>query len=197
MGAKIIVLEGSNGSGKTTQSLMLKKFLERNGFKVKLLKSLQRKNIGEFVREMMIKKEGVYSNETVCIAMASDLMEEIDKEVKGNMEEYDFIVFDRYYYSTFVYQGLRGVRKDWIKELYRYALKPDIVFVLNIGFNDFIERVKKKENVYEKDIEFQKKVIKEYSRIKEILPNEDFVMVDGRKGKDEINKEIVEKIMRL
>ena len=197
MGAKIIVLEGSNGSGKTTQSLMLKKFLERNGFKVKLLKSLQRKNIGEFVREMMIKKEGVYSNETVCIAMASDLMEEIDKEVKGNMEEYDFIVFDRYYYSTFVYQGLRGVRKDWIKELYRYALKPDIVFVLNIGFNDFVKRVQEKENVYEKDIEFQKKVIKEYSRIKEILPNEDFVMVDGRKGKDEINKEIVEKIMRL
>ena len=197
MGAKIIILEGSNGSGKTTQSLMLKEFLERNGFKVKMLKSLQRKNIGKFVREEMIKEEGVYGNESVCIAMASDLMEEIDREVKKRIEDYDFIVFDRYYYSTFVYQGLKGVRRDWIKELYRYALKPDIVFVLNIDFEDFIERVKEKENVYEKDVEFQKKVIKEYLRIKEILPEEDFVMVDGKKGKEEINKEIVNFVMRL
>ncbi|MCK4550795.1 MAG: dTMP kinase, partial [Candidatus Aenigmarchaeota archaeon] len=191
--AKYIVLEGMDGSGKTTQAEILVKFLKENGFKVLLVTEPSKNPIGKLISEKLLK--GGFSSEVISLAFAADRMLHFEETIKPALREYDFIISDRNFYSSLVYQPLYGSRYDWIKELNRYAVKPDLAFIIDVPIDVFMERRGETEVIFEKE-DFQKKVRQGYLDLPNKL-NDDFVIIDGARAVDEIHLDIRSVVLRL
>ncbi|MCK5474253.1 MAG: dTMP kinase [Candidatus Aenigmarchaeota archaeon] len=191
--AKYIVLEGMDGSGKTTQTEILVKFLKENGFKVLLVTEPSKNPIGKLISEKLLK--GGFSSEVISLCFAADRMLHFEETIKPALREFDFIISDRNFYSSLVYQPLYGSRYDWIKELNRYAVKPDLAFIIDIPIDVFMNRRGETDIIFEKE-DFQKKVRKGYLDLQNKL-NDDFVIIDGARPIDEIHLDIRSVVLRL
>lgn len=193
MPAKLIVFEGTNRSGKTAQAKILYDFLRQQKFRVLYTKEPQRIAIGAVAKEMIRKKN--FSAEAIALAFAADTMHHIDGVIKPEFEKNDFIILDRYYHSSYAYHPLLGCKLEWIRELHRYVIKPDITFILDIPIAEFRNRAQEKEDVFE-NVAFQEKLRAAYLELPKMLV-EDFVILDGTKGVEEIHSQIRKKVMFL
>jgi len=191
--AKYIVIEGMDGSGKTTQAKMLTDFLRKNGFDVLQVTEPSKNPIGKLILEKLLR--GGFSSEVISLAFAADRMLHFEEVLKPALRECDFIVSDRSFYSSLVYQPLFGSRYDWVREINRYAITPDITFILDIPVEVFMQRRGETDVVFEKE-DFQKKVRQGYLDLPEKL-NADFVVIDGARSVDEIHTDIRSAVMRL
>lgn len=193
MASKYIAIEGMDGSGKTTQAKMLAEFLKKQGFKVLSVTEPSKTALGKMISEKLIKEK--YSPEAVALAFSCDRMIHFDETIRPAREKYDYIITDRSYISSLAYQPLQGLRFEWVKELNRFVVKPDLIFLLDIPVEVFLERRGKTDVIFEKK-EFQKKLRHSYLELPEKL-NEDFIVVDGIKGINEIHEKIRSDVMRL
>ncbi len=193
MPAKLIVFEGMNRSGKTTQAKILYEFLKIQKFRVLYTKEPQRTAIGAVAKQMIKKKN--FSAEANALAFAADTMHHIDEVLKPAFEKNDFIILDRYFHSSYAYHPLLGCKLEWIKELHRYVLKPDITFILDIPIAEFRNRAQDKDDVFE-NVAFQEKLRAAYLELPKILA-EDIAVLDGTKSIEEIHSQIRKKVMFL
>ncbi len=191
-----IVLEGIDGSGKTTQANALREYFTSKERKVFVFHEPTYTKAGLIIKEMINKNSrDKYSPETISLAFALDRMmykdEVLEKIIKSN--RYDLIIGDRSFYSSIVYQSLQGVDVEWLKLLNNYVIKPDIVFVLEISIEEQMKRRGESNIIYEKR-EFQEKLIEEYKKLKEYFPNDEIHYINGEKAIDDITKEIAHTI---
>ncbi|MCK5333405.1 MAG: dTMP kinase [Candidatus Aenigmarchaeota archaeon] len=193
MASKYIAIEGMDGSGKTTQAKMLTEFLKKQGFSVLSVTEPSKSALGKMISEKLIKKK--YSPEAVALAFSCDRMIHFDEIIRPASEKYDYIITDRSYISSMAYQPLQGLRFEWVRELNRYVMKPDLIFLLDIPAVVFMQRRGKTKVIFENH-EFQKKLRQAYLALPKRL-NEDFIVVDGIKGIDEIHEKIRSDVMRL
>lgn len=193
MPAKLIVFEGMNRSGKTTQAKKLLEFLKEQKFRVLYTKEPQATAIGAVAKSMICDEK--FSSETIAIAFAADTRHHIDSVLKPSLGDYDFIILDRYYHSSYAYHPLMGCGVAWIKELHRHVLKPDITFILDIPITAFRERAPDKDDVFE-NVAFQERLKAAYLELPKML-SEDFVILDCTKSIDEVHSEIRKKVMFL
>ncbi|NOR85602.1 dTMP kinase [archaeon] len=191
--ANYVVLEGMDGSGKSTQAKLLVDFLKENGFKVLHVTEPSKNPIGMFLSETILK--GGFSSEATSLCFAADRIVHFEDVIKPAMREYDFIISDRSFYSSLVYQPLFGTRFDWVKEINRYAVKPDLTFLIDIPVEVFLERRGETDVIFEKE-DFQKKVRQGYLGLVDKFKC-DFVIIDGVKPVDVIHKEIRSKVVQL
>ncbi len=193
--AKYVVLEGMDGSGKTTQAKMLAAFLKSQGFKVFSFSEPTTNVIGKLVKNVLVRKRG-YSPETIALSFAADRMLFKDEVLKKALMENDFVIGDRSYHSSLVYQPLMDLDYHWVKELNRFVIRPDITFILDIDIEEYMRRKGNTEVIFENQ-EFQKKVRKRYLELPKMLPNEDFVIIDGNRKPEEVHEEIKKKVLQL
>ncbi len=193
MPAKYIAIEGMDGSGKTTQAKMLADFLKKQGFKVLSVTEPSKSALGKMISGKLIREK--YSPEAVALAFSCDRMIHFDETVRPALEKYDYIITDRSYISSLAYQPLQGVRFEWVRELNRYVMKPDLIFLLDIPAVVFMQRRGKTKVIFENH-EFQKKLRQAYLALPKRL-NEDFIVVDGTKGIDELHEEIRALVVKL
>lgn len=194
MVAKLIVFEGANRAGKTTQAKLLFDFFKSQKFKVLYTKEPQEKGIGAIAKQLVRTKE--ISPETVALAFSADTMQHIDEVIKPALKEYDYIIADRYYYSSYAYHPLIGCKKDWIYELHRFVLRPTITFILDIPISEFKNRIQKEGADPFENVEFQQKLRASYLEIPKIL-DEDITIIAGARSIQEIHSEIRKKVMYL
>ncbi|VVB61683.1 putative thymidylate kinase [uncultured archaeon] len=194
MVAKLIVFEGVNRAGKTTQAKLLFDFFAAQKFNVLYVKEPQNKKIGAIAKQMIRKKN--FSPETVALAFAADTMQHIDETIKPALEKYDYIIADRYYHSAYAYHPLMGCKPEWIHELHRYVLKPDITFILDIQLSEYKKRTQKGEKDPFENDEFQQKLRVAYIGLSKIL-NEEIAIIAGGRSIKEIHSEIRKKVMYL
>lgn len=133
MAGKLIVLEGMDGSGTTTQSQFLTKELMARGFKVLESAEPTRSAIGQEIRRLLslpIEKE---QNLLIALALcfAADRMQHIHETIAPGLLTHDFVILDRYILSSLVYQGLH-LPTSFVKEINAYALKPDLTLILDL-----------------------------------------------------------------
>ena len=191
--ANYVVLEGMDGSGKTTQAKLLVDFLKENGFKVLHVTEPSKNPIGVFLSDTILK--GGFSADAIAISFAADRMVHFEKVIKPAMREYDFIISDRNFYSSLVYQPLFGSRFEWVKDINRYAVTPDLTFLIDIPVDVFLERRGETDVIFEKE-DFQKKVRQGYLDLPEKLKC-DFVIIDGVNAIDKIHQKIRSRVMQL
>jgi dTMP kinase len=136
---KLIVIEGTDGVGRTTQINLLKPWLEQQGRAV-LETGVSRSSLaGKGIKQA---KEGhTLGRITLSLFYATDFADRLENEIVPALRAGFVVLTDRYIYSLMARAMVRGIDPDWVRSVYSFALKPDAVFYLRIGVDDLIPRV--------------------------------------------------------
>jgi dTMP kinase len=135
---KLIVIEGADGSGRSTQIALLRDWLERLGYPTAEI-GLKRSNlVGRELEE--VKQGNILSPLTFSLFYATDFADQLENIIIPALRA-DFIVLaDRYIYTLMARDIVRGVDPEWVKEMYSIALVPDAVFYLKVSPQELAER---------------------------------------------------------
>jgi dTMP kinase len=194
MGKKgiFIVIEGLDGSGKTTQAKLLAEKLEQK-HKVLLTAEPSCGKTGLFIREDCLYEEKRLPTEAEALLFAADRIEHMYSEVKPALDDGGLVICDRYIYSSLAYQGSAGLSLEWIKTINARSLQPDFSLFIDVPPERVIERLRRKKSVME-TLETQQKVREVYLKYVE---KGELVRIDGDKPKDVVAAELYSKVLEL
>lgn len=195
----LIVFEGLDGSGTTTQSGLLAEYLEERGHTVLEVEEPGGTLLGRKVRDLLLEDHGIdiepLSELFLYEVSRSQLVRE---KIIPELERGRVVISDRFAVSSVAYQGYgRGIPIDVVKELNDVALngvEPDLTFFLDI---DLAERAKrssgqKPDRIEKEAREFYDRVRQGY--LKEIRSMESAVSIDGSLSKEEISDLVVSEL---
>lgn len=136
---KLIIVEGIDGSGKSTQLLLLHKWLESKGHKVFFTEW----NSSELVKETTKrgKKNKSLTPTTFSLLHATDFASRLYHEILPPLKAGMIVLADRYMYTAFARDVTRGVSPEWIRKLYSFAITPDMAFYFRVPIEVAISRV--------------------------------------------------------
>ena len=158
-----IVLEGGDGSGKTTQARSLQSVLRHEGYKAHSTAEPSRSTVGRLIRRRILHGKKT-SPEVEALLFAADRFLHLESEILPALADGKIVVCDRYMYASFAYQGAQGVNADWLREINRFAVKPDLALYLDVPAETGMSRIRRKKSVLEK-LELQRRVRDEYLRL--------------------------------
>ncbi len=139
LSGKLIVVEGTDGVGRSTQINLLKPWLEQQGRAVLDTGITRSALAGKGIKQA---KEGhTLGRVTLSLFYATDFADRLENEIIPALRAGFVVLTDRYIYSLMARAMVRGVDVAWIRNAYSFALKPDAVFYLRIGVDDLIPRV--------------------------------------------------------
>ena len=200
---KLIVLEGLDGSGKTTQSQRLVESLEGLDYKAKYTKEPTEGPIGTLIKQILWGdvKLSPRAMQYLYVADRADHSELIEDYLKKGV----YVIADRYFWSSVAYGSYDMDKIDdyfltaqSILSYYHRFLVPDVTFYLDIDPEKSFERVKetKKRKEMYKDPKKMKKIKKGYDFLLEKFP-EEFTIIDANKSVEEVNSQLIKKIKEL
>jgi len=136
---RLIVLEGTDGVGRSTQITLLKQWLESSGIAV-FDTGLTRSNLaGRHLREA---REGhTMGRMTQALFYATDFADRLQNEIVPALRAGYVVLTDRYVYSLIARAAVRGLDPDWLRRIYGFGVKPSAVYYLKITIRDLIPRV--------------------------------------------------------
>ena len=133
--SRLIVLEGLDGAGTTTQARRLVEHLAAAGQRAHLTREPSDGPIGKLLREMLVGKHAIPDTKlgqgTFGLLFAADRMDHLQREVEPQLAAGAIVVSDRWYHSSLAYQGT-GADRDWIAQLNARARRPDITIFLKV-----------------------------------------------------------------
>ena len=136
---KIIVIEGTDGVGRSTQIALLKPWLEQQGRAVVDTGITRSELAGKGIKQA--KQGHTLGRITLTLFYATDFADRLEREIIPALRAGFVVLTDRYIYSLMARALVRDLGPDWVRNLYSFALKPDAVFYLRIGVEDLIPRV--------------------------------------------------------
>lgn len=139
LSGKLIVIEGTDGVGRSTQIELLKPWLEQQGRAVVDTGLTRSALAGKGIKQA---KEGhTLGPLTLSLFYTTDFADRLEHEIVPALRAGFVVLTDRYIYSLVARSMLRGIDAGWLRNAYSFALKPDAVFYLRIGVDDLIPRV--------------------------------------------------------
>lgn len=190
-----ITFEGADGCGKTTQLMLLAKYLKSKGRDVIVTREPGARGLGEKIREILLNYDGEVSSQAEAFLFLADRAQHIDVIVNPAVESGKIVLCDRHTDSTIAYQGYgRGLDIDRIKMLNNLATgdrRPDLTFVFDIDVETSMKRVgNEKDRMESAGVEFFNRVRNGYHKISELEP-ERVKVLDASKSIEDIHKEVV------
>ena len=152
-----IVFEGIDGSGKSTHIKALAEELRSQGYGVLQTSEPSRDRIGNFIRRYAERNDSRLTSETEALLFAADRFEHVKTVIEPALRRGRIVISDRYLYSSLAYQGAGGLEVDWIREMNRFAPKPDLGILLDILPEFSLQRVNRRKTVFE-DSDYLRKV---------------------------------------
>ncbi|MBI2988184.1 MAG: dTMP kinase [Deltaproteobacteria bacterium] len=193
---KLIVLEGADGVGRTTHTGLLKLWLENTGHAVLDTEMTRSALAGKGIRKA---KEGhTMGSITASLFYATDFADRLENEIIPALRAGFIVLSDRYIYSMMARAIVRGADPQWIRAVYRFALKPDAVFYLHVKIDDLVTRVLQTrgfnywesgmdlhlgEDMYDSFEEYQKRLLTEFDKMVE---NYGFAAIDASRSIEEV-----------
>ena len=194
-------MEGPDGSGKTTQIDLLKKYLEHRGYDIVIAREPGGTTIGEAIREIILNpdyKEMGHMTELLLYASARAQL--VNQVIKPALAEGKAVICDRFVESSAVYQGIgRGLGVDTVYEVNNFALgdvKPKLTIFMDLDAEDGIKRKKKQaelDRMEQEDLSFHKRVVEGYRQLAKLYP-ERIVPINATLPIDEIHSMIVQEV---
>ena len=139
MPGRLIVVEGLDGSGKSTQMERLKAELEAQGLKVVTTSWNSSDVVSGAVKKA--KKEQTLTPQTFALMNASDLADRLDKVILPALREGTLVLADRWFFTALARDRVRGMDAQWLKKLYSFAPRPDLVLYYRLPVKTAIGRV--------------------------------------------------------
>jgi len=193
-----VVMEGIDGAGKSTQAKLLAKWFEKKGYEVVLTKEPTDTAFGKLIRRLVLTggKEGIIdgariSHEAEALLFAADRAEHVHKLIKPSLESGKVVISDRYFYSSLAYQWARGLDLKWLIDLNRFAVRPDLVVLLDLPVKESMKRINGRgiKTEFDKIVELQKKVRENYLKLAEMFP--EIKIVNAQNSIEDIHRDIV------
>jgi dTMP kinase len=180
-----IVVEGLDGSGKTTQAEILARSLSKT-FNVMLTAEPSRGKIGAFIRNGCLYENQRLPTEAEALLFAADRIEHMETELKPALDEGKVVICDRYIYSSLAYQGSGGLSLEWIKTINARALQPDFSVFIDCPPERVLARLRRKKSVME-TLDIQQKVRQIYLKYVE---KGELVRIDGDRPRDIVAQDL-------
>src|SRR5216684_487303 len=138
LGGKLIVVEGADGSGRSTQIIKLVEWLEGCGHATVQV-GLKRSTLVS--EELEQAQEGnILSRTTLSLFYATDFADQLENIILPALKSGFIVLADRFIYTLMARDMVRGVDAAWLKNVYGIALEPDAVFYLNVAPEDLVQR---------------------------------------------------------
>lgn len=188
----LIVLEGIDGSGKTTQARMLLDKLQQRGVKALYLQEPSESKWGKEIKKKAAVKDSLSPEEELELFL-KDRKENVEKNIKPALEKNKVVILDRYYFSTMAYQGAKGIDLQLIrKRNEEIIVQPDLVFILDINAQNGLSRLKNRK----KDLLFERAdYLVKVKKIFQSFQGENFIHIDAQKNKEKIHREIMKVVL--
>lgn len=202
---RLIVLEGLDGAGTTTQARRLVELLRERGQETHLTREPSDNPIGRLLREFLVGGHtlptGSVRQETFALLFAADRIDHVQREVEPELAAGRIVVSDRWYHSSFAYQGQgdwqdgKYGRCSWIAILNQHALRPDLTIFLRVPPEVAADRriaAGRAQELFE-DLDTQRRVNAQYEATIEFLRRrgERVEVLDGECPMEEIGAQIM------
>lgn len=202
---KLIVVEGADGSGRSTQIASLVEWLETSGHATVQV-GLKRSTL---VSEELERAQNgnILSRTTLSLFYATDFADQMENIILPSLKAGFIVLADRYIYTLMARDIVRGMDVAWLKNLYGIALKPDAVFYLAIEPNELVQRNLAKtatldywesgmdlgfsRDLFDSFIEYQTLMEAAFRRLQKTYG---FSIVNGTRTVAEVNAELKKKI---
>ena len=202
---RLIVIEGPDASGRSTQVAMLTSKLEADGHAV-LNTGLRRSElISEGILEA--KRNFVLGKRTLSLFYAADFADQLENKIIPALRSGYIVLADRYIYTLMSRDAVRGISTRWSHNLFGFAMKPHLVFYLEVDPNELVHRVFQKnssldyyesgadlglsDNMFESFIIYQGLLAKQFRKLRKRYG---LVPINGNRSIIEINKDLQKKI---
>ena len=186
-----VCIEGLDGSGKTTHAHRLVRNLQKRGFDAVYTTEPGRGKLGKFIRASVLQGEDRVPRVVEAVLFAVDRVEHLEKDVKPALREGKVVVSDRCVYSSLAYQGAAGLELEWIEEINRFALPPDLALYIDVPPEVVVKRIRRKKSVMER-LETQRRVKQVYMKF---VDNGKLMPIDGDRKKIEVEQNILNVIL--
>ncbi len=176
-----IVVEGLDGSGKTTQAKLLAAELAETHHAL-FTAEPSKGRIGTFIRNACLYGEKRLLPDVEALLFAADRIEHVENEIKPALRENRLVISDRYLYSSLAYQGSAGLDLDWIRAVNVHALKPDFAVFIDVSPETVLTRLERRKSVME-NLDTQRRVRDIYLTF---VGKGELVRIDGEKPEAEV-----------
>lgn len=187
---KFIVIEGLDGSGQSTQTELLRKFLIEKGHQVVVTKEpTLDSEAGRKIREVLDEKEKLDPGKLQEL-FAQDRKEHLENLIIPALKEGSFVISDRYFFSSFAFGASDGLDLEWLIKLNNDFLLPNLTFILKVRPRVCVSRIDKRgknKTLFEKE-EKLTKVWEAYRTLPDRIENVE--IIDGEKTIEEVFEEI-------
>lgn len=205
---KLIVVEGIDGSGKSTQLRLLEKWFQSKDTSVFLTEW----NSSETVRRITSKgkRKGRLTPITFSLLHATDFADRYERNILPLLHAGYIVLADRYIYTAYARDIVRGCNPRWVRKVYEFAVKPDIVFYFKVPVDIAVERIlsgRPKLKYYEAGMDlnlsndpyesyriFQSRIIEQYDSL---ASSENFTIVDGTMEIEESQRTLRDIVMKM
>lgn len=208
LAGKLIVVEGADGSGRSTQIARLVEWLEGCGH-ASVQVGLKRSTLVS--EELERAQEGnILSHTTLSLFYATDFADQLENIILPALKAGVMVLADRYIYTLMARDMVRGMNEAWLKNLYGMALVPDAVFYLNVSPEELVQRTFAKNSaldywesgmdlglsrdMFDSFLKYQALVAAQFKRLQ---AGYGFSIVDGHRSVEAVNQELRKKITAL
>ena len=205
LGGSLIVVEGTDGSGRSTQISLLTEWLESEGFAVQTMGLRRSFLVAKDIDTLL--EENAITRMTLALMYATDFFDQLEHRILPALRS-DFIVLaDRYMYTLIARAAVRGIERGYLHGLYAMALRPDLTFWLDVGPEVAFEREFRKSHaisywesgrdmslsndLFQSFIRYQTKVRKEFRGFSE---RHSFIEINGEATIPMVNKQLRKRI---
>ena len=201
----LVVLEGMDGSGRSTQIALLQEWLESEGFAVQT-SGLRRSNlVGKDIDELLAKN--AVTRLTLGLMYATDFFDQVEHRILPALRSGTVVLADRYIFTLIARGVVRGINRDYLSGLYAMALRPHLTFWLNVRPETAFAREFKKaqaisyweagrdmslsHDLYWSFIRYQTMIQREFEVM---AKRNNFIELDGEASVPAVNKQLRQKI---
>ena len=204
---RLIVIEGPDASGRSTQITMITSHLEANGHAIVNTGLRRSELIGEGILEA--KRNLMLGKKTLSLFYAADFADQLENKIIPALRAGYIVLADRYIYTLMARDAVRGISRRWSHTLFGFAVKPDLVYYLDVDPNELVHRVFQKnssldyyesgadlrlsEDMLESFLKYQRLIGKEFQRMQKRYG---IVSINGNRTIVEINSELQDRIIK-
>jgi dTMP kinase len=190
---KLIIVEGIDGSGKSTQLLLVQRWLQSQGLKVFFTEW----NSSPLVKKASKagKKKGILTPTTFSLLHATDFADRLAYKIIPPLKAGMIVLADRYAFTAFARDAARGVHREWVRRLYNFAVRPDLAFYFRVPIDVSVKRLlvgRTQLKYYEAGMDlhlstdpvesfrlFQSRVLREYDQM---VKEYNLIVIDARES---------------
>jgi dTMP kinase len=204
---RLVVIEGTDGVGRSTQVYLLRPWLESSGYAVIDTEMTRSELVGAGLKQA---KEGhTLGPITLNLFYATDFVDRFESQILPALRAGFIVLTDRYIYSLMARAFVRGADPRWIRSIYGLAVKPDIVFYLRISVEDLIPRVLQRGgfdywesgmdmrlggDLFESFVSYQSRLLEQFDAMSQEY---DFEVIDASQPVERITEQFKAKLLAL